>query len=118
MPAYLLNFVRDISDREAVEQYWSRVGETYSGKGKALVAYAPFEVLEGDMPVWGVVALEFSSMQDARDWYYGPEYQEVKKLRIGAQDNVCVLAEGGWVPAADRRPPVDFRAPGPASPAS
>jgi uncharacterized protein (DUF1330 family) len=111
MTAYLLNLVCGVSDREELEKYWSAVGSTYTGVGAPLVAYTPFEVLEGDVPVWGVVLFEFPSMADARDWYYGEQYQQVKKLREGAQDNICVLAEGGWVPAADRKPPADYIAP-------
>jgi uncharacterized protein (DUF1330 family) len=109
MTAYMINLVRDVTDREALERYWQRVGSTYSSNGKALVAYTPFEMLEGtDVPVWGVVLIEFPSMQDAKDWYFGDEYQEVKKLRAGAQDNIALFAEAGFVPAAERRPPDGF----------
>lgn len=109
MTAYMINLVRDVTDREALERYWSAVGKTYSGTGKALVAYTPFQMLEGaDVPVWGVVLLEFESMQEARDWYFGPEYQEVKKLRAGAQDNIALFAEAGFVPAPYRKPPAGF----------
>ena len=112
MPAYMINLCRGVSDRAALEQYWSRVGATYRTEAKALVAYTPFERLEGkDVPVWGVCLLEFPSMQDARDWYFGPAYQEVKKLREGAQDNIALFAEGGFVQAADRQPPEDYIAP-------
>ena len=109
MTAYMINLVRDVTDREALERYWSAVGATYAGTGKPLVAYTPFEMLEGsDVPVWGVVLLEFESMQQAKDWYFGGEYQEVKKLREGAQDNIALFAEAGFVPAAERRPPAGF----------
>ena len=109
MTAYMINLVRDVTDREALERYWAAVGATYTGVGKPLVAYTPFEMLEGeDQPVWGVVLLEFDSMQQAKDWYFGPAYQEVRKLRAGAQDNIALFAEAGSVPAALRRPPDGF----------
>ena len=109
MTAYMINLVRDVTDREALERYWSKVGSTYTSTGKALIAYTPFEMLEGkDVPVWGVVLIEFPSMQEARDWYFGPVYQEVKKLREGAQDNIALFAEAGFVAAADRNPPAGF----------
>lgn len=112
MTAYMINLVRDVTDLEALERYWSAVGKTYSATGKALVAYTPFEMLEGtDVPVWGVVLIEFESMEQAKGWYFGPEYQEVKKLREGAQDNIALFAEAGFVPAAERRPPVGFVSP-------
>jgi len=109
MSVYLVNFCRGISDKAAVEAYWKRVGESYSDKGKVLAAYTPFEVLEGDIPIWGIVVLEFPTMVEAKAWYFGPEYQEIKKLREGAQDNICALVEGGWVAAADRQPPANWQ---------
>ena len=105
MPAYLLNICRSISDRDAVDEYWRRASATYSGKARVLAAYTPFEMLEGDIPVWGVVAVEWDSMEDARQWYHGEGYQAVKTLREGAQDNHCILVDGGWVPMEARRPP-------------
>jgi uncharacterized protein (DUF1330 family) len=119
LTAYMINLVRDVTDRRALERYWSAVGKTYSSTGKALVAYTPFKMLEGsDVPVWGVVLLGFESMQQAKDWYFGAEYQEVKKLREGAQDNIALFAEAGFVPAAELRPPAGFVPPTrPATPA-
>ena len=109
MPAYLLNYVRGITSREEMRPYWTRARETYTGKGKLLCAYTPFHVLEGgDVPIWGVVAMEWPTMEAAKEWYYGPEYTEVRKLRAGVQDNICVLVEGGWVAAENRGPPADF----------
>lgn len=108
MSAYLFNFCRRVTDRQALEQYWDRVGETYTGSGRVLTAYMPFEVLEGDIEIWGVCAFEWPSMQDIKDWYYGSAYQEVKKLREGAQDNICVIVEGGFTPAPERHAPAGY----------
>jgi len=108
MAAYLLNICRDISDRKAIEEYWRNASATYTGKAKVLAAYTPFEILEGDVPVWGVVAVEWPSMEEAKEWYYGEGYQTVKKLREGVQDNICILVEGGWVPMEARMPPAGF----------
>ena len=118
MTAYMIHLVRDVTDRGALERYWSAVGKTYSSTGKALVANTPFEMLEGsDVPVWGMVLLEFGSMQRAKDRYFGAEYQEVKKLREGAQDNIALFAESGFVPVAERQPPAGFVPPArPATP--
>jgi uncharacterized protein (DUF1330 family) len=105
----MINLVRGVTDREQLEKYWAEVGRTYSGVGTPLVAYTPFEMLEGkDVPVWGVVLIEFESMDQAKGWYFGDEYQETKKLREGAQDNIALFAEGGFVLAADRQPPADY----------
>jgi uncharacterized protein (DUF1330 family) len=72
---------------------------------KPLVAYSPFEVLEGNDDVRGVVLFEFSSMEEARRWYNSAAYQQVKKLREGAADFDLILVDGGVVSAAENRMP-------------
>lgn len=67
-------------------------------------ANTPFEILGGDGGVLGVVLFEFPSMEEARSWYTGPAYQEVKKRREGAAKFDLILVEGGVGPAAQRMP--------------
>ena len=109
MTAYLLNIVRGITDVKDMETYWNGARSTYSGQGKVLAAYTPFEVLEGDdVPMWGIVLQEWPSMESAREWYDGDAYQALKKHREGVQDNICVLVEGGWVPMQERKAPAGY----------
>jgi uncharacterized protein (DUF1330 family) len=105
MPAYLISLCRDVTDRKRLEDYWANVAPAFNGfEAKPLVAYTPFEILEGDGGVLGVVLFEFPSMEAARRWYSSSAYQEVKKRRAGAANFDLVLVEGGVVPAADRMP--------------
>jgi len=106
MPAYLISLCRDVTDRRHLEDYWANVAPAFKGfEAKPLVAYAPFEILEGaGGGVLGVVLFEFPSMDEARRWYTSPAYQEVKKLREGAANFDLILVEGGVVPAAERMP--------------
>ena len=105
MPAYLISLCRDISERDGLEDYWANVKPAFEGfEAKPLVAYAPFEILEGAGGVLGVVLFEFPSMDEARRWYTSPAYQEVKKRREGAASFDLILVEGGIVPAAERMP--------------
>jgi uncharacterized protein (DUF1330 family) len=105
MPAYLISFCRHVTDRKRLEEYWANVAPAFANvQARPLVAYTPFEILEGDS-VRGVVLLEFSSMEEARRWYRSPAYQEVKKLREGAADFDLILVEGGVVSAAADRMP-------------
>ena len=105
MPAYLISLCRHVTDRKRLEDYWANVAPAFKGfDAKPLVAYTPFEVLEGDGGVWGVVLFEFPSMEEARHWYTSAAYQEVKKRREGAADFDLILVEGGFVPAAARMP--------------
>ena len=105
MPAYLISLCRDITDRKRLEDYWANVAPAFRGfDAKPLVAYKPFDILEGDGDVLGVVLFEFPSMDEARRWYNSPAYQEVKKRREGAANFDLILVEGGLVPAAERIP--------------
>ncbi len=108
MPAYLISLCRDITDRKRLEDYWTNVKPAFEGfEAKPLVAYTPFEILEGAGGILGVVLFEFPSMDEARRWYTSPAYQELKKRREGGASFDLILVEGGVVPAADRMS--DFR---------
>ena len=49
MPAYLISLCRDVTDRKRLEDYWANVAPAFTGvEAKPLVAYTPFELLEGD----------------------------------------------------------------------
>lgn len=106
MPAYLISLCRHVTDRKRLEDYWANVAPAFKGViAKPLAAYTPFEVLEGDAGVRGVVLFEFSSMEEARRWYNSAAYKEVKKFREGAADFDLILVDGGVVSAAAERMP-------------
>jgi uncharacterized protein (DUF1330 family) len=105
MTAYLISICRSVSDRVRLEDYWAHVAPSFEGfDATPLVAYAPFEVLEGDDDAKGVVLFEFSSMEAAKRWYFSEAYQEVKQRRLGAAEFELILVDGGWRPAAERMP--------------
>jgi uncharacterized protein (DUF1330 family) len=105
MSAYLISICRSVSDRSRLEDYWAHAAPTFEGfDAKPLVAYAPFQVLEGDGDVKGLVLFEFPSMEVANRWYTSAAYQEVKQRRLGAADFELILVDGGWKPAVERMP--------------
>jgi uncharacterized protein (DUF1330 family) len=105
MTAYLISICRSVSDRDRLEDYWAHAAATFEGfDAKPLVAYAPFEVLEGDADAKGVVLFEFPSMDVAKRWYRSAAYQEVRQRRLGAAEFDLILVDGGWKPAAERMP--------------
>jgi uncharacterized protein (DUF1330 family) len=105
MAAYLIALCRGVTDRRRLEDYWSQVGPTFAGVGAdLLVAYMPFEHLEGDMHLEGVVLFEFPSMEVAKRWYNGPAYQAAKKRRQDAANFDLILVEGGAKPHWERMP--------------
>jgi uncharacterized protein (DUF1330 family) len=105
MAAYLIAICRSVSDRRRLEDYWAHVAPSFEGfDAKPLVAYGPFEVLEGDANAKGIVLFEFPSMEVAKRWYFSDAYQEVKQRRLGAAEFELILVDGGWKPAAERMP--------------
>jgi len=81
MSAYVV-FTRERTlDRAELEAYWARVQATLEGRPiKVLAAYGPHLTLEGP-DVEGVVIAEFPTLEEARDWYESPAYQEAARYR-------------------------------------
>ncbi len=82
MPAYVIVIVKEIIDAEKLAAYRALGNASLQttnvknrhGRG------TPIDLLEGE-PVNGLVLLEFPTMQEAKDWYYSPVYQDALKLR-------------------------------------
>ena len=81
MPAYMV-FIREKTlDPSELEAYWEKVMGTLDGRPiKSLAAYGKHLTLEGPEPE-GVVIAEFPTLEEARDWYYSPAYQEAAQHR-------------------------------------
>lgn len=81
MPAYVVFTREKTLDQSALEAYWARVKATTEGFPiKVLAAYGKHRTLEGP-DVEGVVIAEFPTLQDARDWYESPAYQDAAQHR-------------------------------------
>jgi uncharacterized protein (DUF1330 family) len=105
MAAYLISICRSVSDRDRLEDYWAHAAPSFEGfDAKPLVAYASFDVLEGDASAKGIVLFEFPSMEVARSWYFSDRYQEVKQRRLGAAEFELILVDGELIPAGERMP--------------
>ncbi|MHB0958788.1 MAG: DUF1330 domain-containing protein [Pirellulaceae bacterium] len=81
MPAYVV-FIREKTlDQSELEAYWEKVTGTLDGRPlKVLAAYGKHLTLEGP-DVEGVVIAEFPTLDEARDWYESPAYQEAAQHR-------------------------------------
>jgi uncharacterized protein (DUF1330 family) len=93
MPAYVL-FIRDqpVRDAAAMEAYRnSKRGR--DPKMVPLVVYGATEAVEGEAPD-GVVILQFPTVEDAKNWYYSPEYQAATQLRKKGADYRVVIVQG------------------------
>src|SRR5262245_60504806 len=83
MSAYVIVFVEEPADPAEIDRYRKLAIPTFQGR-KAKFHVDPrceIATLEGD-PVDVVVMIEFDTLQEAKDWYYSPEYQNAVKHRL------------------------------------
>ena len=94
MAAYIV-FTREKTTNPAeLETYSQKVGDTLAGHPvTVLAAYGRHETLEGP-EVEGVVILEFPSLEDAKAWYDGPAYRQVREHRFKGAEYRAVIVEG------------------------
>ena len=83
-----------ITDPQAYAEYAKDATEAIRRYGgRPLVRGGAHEALEGEARARNVV-LEFESVEQARRYYYSPEYQAAKAKRAGAAVGEFVLVEG------------------------
>jgi len=66
--------------------------------GTVLVAEDEPEVIEGQWEHHVTVVIEFPSLEDAREWYNDPEYEEVKPVRHEASEYANAVICSGFSP--------------------
>jgi uncharacterized protein (DUF1330 family) len=95
MTAYVVLFREGpVHDPAEMEAYAKKSRETPPDPNlKPLALYGELESLEGAPPD-GVVILEFPTMEDARTWYYSPEYQAAAVHRKNGADYRAVIVDG------------------------
>ena len=94
MTAYVV-FIREseIHTPEEMEKYQSTQTDPSQYHLKPLAVYGAMETIEGN-PADGIVVLEFPTLEDARAWYFSPEYQAAAKHRQLAADYRGFIVEG------------------------
>lgn len=97
MAAYIV-FIRECMLNQAeFDTYSEKVKPTLEGHPVTVHAYyGKHEVLEGPSAE-GVVIVSFPTVADAKAWYDGPVYKEVRELRFKGAVYRAILVEG--VPA-------------------
>jgi len=95
MAAYFIVDQREITDPETMKTYAAGVGETVKNAGgKMIVRGGDFEVVEGDWQPRRIVVLEFPDMAALKSWYDGPDYAELKKMRLASSRSNGVFVNG------------------------
>jgi uncharacterized protein (DUF1330 family) len=94
MSAFYIVFVEKPADPAEITEY-RRIAAP-SLKGRAVKFHAKpgceLHTVEGD-EVDAVVVLEFDTVQEAKDWYHSPQYQEALKHRLGTARSRAVIVE-------------------------
>ena len=94
MPAYFIVDI-DVQNPAGMREYTERVPSTLTKYGgRYLVRGGTFEVVEGDWQPSRVVMLEFPNMEQAKRWYDGEEYKDMKAARLKAARTNIVLVDG------------------------
>jgi uncharacterized protein (DUF1330 family) len=89
-------FIREgaIRDQSAMELYrqMNRAGRP-DPNITPLVVYGAIEAMEGEAPD-GIVILQFPTVEAAKAWYTGPEYQAALPHRTRAADYRALIVQG------------------------
>ncbi len=94
MAAYCLFDNVEITDRAALAEYASKVGETVRRHGGRYLALGgTVEPIEGAPTLHEPVLLEFPDLAAAHAWYDSPEYRPLRDLRHAAVRTTAVFFE-------------------------
>lgn len=85
----------EVTDPQKFEAYRGKVPATIAQyDGRYLVRGGDMESIEGESLPSRTVVLEFPSVEQARTWYYSPEYQAIIGLRLEASTGHAQLVAG------------------------
>jgi uncharacterized protein (DUF1330 family) len=92
--ALYIVFVEKPASEEAIATYRQLALPTLKGKDVKFHSRpgCALQTVEGD-DVDVAVVIEFKSVQDAKDWYFSPEYQSAMKHRIETAKSRAVIVE-------------------------
>jgi uncharacterized protein (DUF1330 family) len=94
MAAYVIARV-EVTDRHRYKEYLELTPATIAKFGGRFIARAGETLqLEGPNETRRVVILEFSSLEQAKAWYYSDDYQKAKKVRAGAAEADFLAIDG------------------------
>ena len=94
MAAYVISAIT-ITNPEQYEKYKPLAAAAVAKYGgRYLVRGGAFEVIEGAWAAPRTIVLEFESVEQARRWWFSPEYEAAKQVRAGAADGNFIIVEG------------------------
>ncbi|SDN03327.1 DUF1330 domain-containing protein [Ensifer sp. YR511] len=94
MTAYVVFMRESTLDAAELETYWEKVPAARVGHEiTSLARYGEIDLLEG-APIEGAVILQFSTIEQARNWYHSPAYQDAKKHREKGAEYRAFIIDG------------------------
>src|SRR5262252_689025 len=94
MPAYIIARVA-VTDWNQYREYTKATPDAIARyQGKFIVRGGEILTFEGEPEKRRLVVIEFPTLERAKEFYYSPEYTEVKKLRAGAATGQFLCVEG------------------------
>ena len=92
---YVIAQVHEISDQEGFAKYRELVGPSVASyDGHFIVRGGHAKRIEGTAPCGRVVVIEFSSVAQAKAWYYSADYQAALALRQPVSTVEVMIVEG------------------------
>ena len=94
MSAYAVGLLKDVVLNSDIVTYLERIDETMKPyRGRFLLHGERPEVMEGSLQQ-DVVVIEFPDIEQARQWYKSPAYQEILPLRARNSSSIVFLVDG------------------------
>lgn len=94
MPAYVIADL-EITDTDAFAEYGKQAGATVAQYGgRYLVRGGNPQNLEGDWRPGRVTVVQFESVEQARAWWFSPEYEALKPIRQRGSTSDFIIVEG------------------------
>ncbi len=94
MAAYVVVDI-DVHDLDRYEEYKPLAAPTVGAHGgKYLVRGGAVEIIEGEWQPKRFVVLEFSTVEQAKEWWSSQDYAPAKKIRHEAAKTNMILVQG------------------------
>lgn len=94
MAAYVIAHLQEAAPHLEIAEYIERISGTFAPYGGRFLVHATqHEVKEGSWP-GHVVMIGFPGIDEARDWWASPAYQEIAPLRSRHVEGDIILVEG------------------------
>jgi uncharacterized protein (DUF1330 family) len=95
MATYVIGAMQKVNDTAGFAAYQQAAIPTIGlYGGKLIVGSTKIEVADGKWSPVQIVIGEFESLERAKAWYYGPEYQAVVGQRIQSTDSTVIFVDG------------------------